>query len=443
MREKLYTSAGFYYSSYFRINVDTNDAFLNFDESLSELGAAIFFHEYIHFLQDITTTHGLFNIASEVDFIKFFNSKLQKDGVNSINVPLVTSIEDGNTHVNMEMKKIFIGAGEHKNFDQDYIINNELYNLTINGVIWTFTKEFIQVGNEREGGFKYYFGSYCICEGMAYEMEQLLYPNVILPNPTKLPYSAPRLVADKLYPIFSKNTENLIALCDASLMYNDPGMVFCLILRQMNATGYYPQSPEEIYDYVFNVIEFEFQKIKKPLELFYYAGHIVNSQLSDYFRSNIYKSNNLWIARTISASQNFRTQRPSFMLDIVRNGDIRNNIFFKAVKGKIGTPIIVNNNNEMFFENVLNGFGVEIEPQYFWVFSQIRELITRQWNDLGRINLCGLKDYCDKGNEENPFTDIRCRNEPWSRSNDENNDLCNFGATWKSWALQGKSLTNE
>jgi hypothetical protein len=31
---------------------------------------------------------------------------------------------------------------------------------------------------------------------------------------------------------------------------------------------------------------------------------------------------------------------------------------------------------------VLNGFGVEIEPQFFWVFSQIRELITKQWNDL-------------------------------------------------------------
>jgi hypothetical protein len=118
----------------------------------------------------------------------------------------------------------------------------------------------------------------------------------------------------------------------------------------MNAEGYYPQNPEDIYDYVFNVVTFEFQKIKRPLELFYYAGHIVNSQLSDYFRSNIYKSNNLWIARTISASQNLRTQIPSFMLDIVRNGDIRNNIIFNVVKGKVGTPLIVNNNNEVFLK---------------------------------------------------------------------------------------------
>ncbi len=68
MREKLYTSAGFYYSSYFRIKVNTNDSFLVYDNTLSELGAATFLHEYIHFLQDITTTHGLFNIISEVDF---------------------------------------------------------------------------------------------------------------------------------------------------------------------------------------------------------------------------------------------------------------------------------------------------------------------------------------------------------------------------------------
>lgn len=443
MREKLYTTAGFYYSSYFRIKVDTNDSFLNFDETLSELGAAIFFHEYIHFLQDITTTHGLFNITNEVDFIKLFNSKLQIDGVNSLNVPFVSSVEDGNTHINMEMKKIFIGAGEHKNFDQEYIVDNEQYYLRIDGSKWQFTREFIQVGSEKEGGYKYYFGSYCICEGMAYEMEQMLYPNVILPSPTKLPYSAPRLIADKLYPNFSDNVENLIALCDASLMYSDPGMVFCKILRQMYSTSYYPQKPEDIYQYTYNHIKFEYQNINNPLELFYYVGHIVNTQLSDYFRSNIYKNNNVWIARTISASENLRTQIPSFMLDIVRSGDIRKSMTFKTVKRKLGTPIIVNNNNEMYFENILNSFGVEIEPQYFWVFSEIRDLITKQWSELERTTLCGLKDFCDKGNEQNPFTDIRCKNEPWIRSNDENKNLCSFGATWKSWALQGKSLTNE
>lgn len=443
MREKLYTSAGFYYSSYFRIKVNTNDSFLTFDDTLSELGAAIFFHEYIHFLQDITTTHGLFNIASEVDFIKLFNSKLQGDDINSINVPFATTVDDGNTHINMEMRKIFIGAGKHKNFDQDYAVNTEPFNLTIGDNTWTMTREFIQVGNEADGGFKYYFGSYCICEGMAYEMEQILYPNVILPNPTKLPYSAPRLIADKLYPNFSDNVENLIALCDASLMYSDPGMVFCKVLRLMYKTGYYPQKPEDIYQYVYDEIKFEFQSITNPLELFYYAGHLVNTQLSDYFRSNIYEKNNVWIARTISASENLRTQIPSFMLDIARNGDIRSSIIFQAVKRKIGTPIIVNNNNEMYFENILNSYGLKLEPQYFWVFSEIRDLITKQWADLGRTNLCGLKEFCDKGNEANPITDIRCRNEPWSRSNDDNRDLCNFGATWKAWALQGKSLTNE
>lgn len=443
MSELKFNPVGFYSSSYFRIYVDTDDQFVEYD-TLSDSGAATFLHEYIHFLQDITTTHGLFNIITEVDFIKLFNSKLQPTNVPSINVPFSSMPEDRNTHLNFEMRKIWIGAGQHRSCTGEFGVFNEITNLTsFDGKnTYPLNRIIMQWGNTQDGGIKYSFGSYCISESMAYEIEQVIYPNVLPPSP-QLPYSSARIIADKLYPNFSNNVENLIALCDASLMYNDPGTVFYNTLVKMEGTGYFPTIPEDIYEYVYSNNPFNYQGITNPMELFNYASHLTNTQLSDYFSSNIFEANTIWITRTLSAAQNLRQQIPPFILDLVREGDIRSNSIFNRIKNKLGTPIVVNSNNEMFFENILNGYGYKIEPQYFWIFNEFKDLITKQWSDLKTQNLCGLKSFCDKSCEAlgiDSFTDYRCYNEPWRRSDDPNLELCWFGAAWKAWGLQGKSL---
>lgn len=444
MSEKKYNPAGFYSSSYFRIFINTDDQFKLYDETLSEVGAATFLHEYIHFLQDITTTHGLFNIITEVEFIKLFNSKLQPSGVSSINVPFSSLPADGNTHLNLEMRKIWVGAGEHKNCTGEFSVFNEISEMTsLDGqVTYPLNKIIMQWKNSEDRIIRYSFGSYCINESMAYEIEQIIYPNVLADSP-QLPYLSARLVADEIYPSFTNNIENLIALCDASLMYNDAGKVFYDILIQMEATGYYPIIPEDVYEYVYTHIKFNYQNIINPLELFNYTSHLANTQLSDYFRSDLFKSNKIWIPNTLSAAQSLRHEIPSFILDLVRCGDIRDNIVFKSIKRKVGTPIIVNNNFEMFFENILNGYGYEIEPQYFWIFEDFKKLITKKWTELKTPNLCGLKSFCDSSCQEQgieTFTDYRCHNQPWTRSDDPDPYLCWFGAAWKAWGFQGKTI---
>jgi len=445
MRQDLFRSAGFYSSSYLKIEVDTDDSFLLFDETLSELGAATFLHEYIHFLQDITTTHGMFNLISEVDYIKLFNSKLQLLGVNSINVPFQTTIEDGPTHLNLEMRKIWIGGGDHKTYEGEYTVYKEPFNLDqgVGLAPLPLYKIFIQWGNEEIGGGRYAFGSYCISESMAYEIEQVLYRDVIQPAPPQMPYLSARLVADKLHPGFTDNVENLVALCDASFMYNDPGLVFFDIITKMANEQYFPATPEMIYEYVYGNILFEFEQITDPLELFIYTSHLANLQLNEYFRSNIFEHNSVWIARTLSSALNFRIQIPSFILDVMRAGDIRQSLIFKALKSRLGTPLIVNNLDVVFFEHILNGYGYKIHPEYFWAFKEIKELISENWAERRSPNLCDLKRFCDKSCEDQgieTFTDYRCRNNPWDRSNDPNRDLCAFGATWKVWGLQGKQI---
>jgi hypothetical protein len=169
MRRNLYNTEGFYTPSYFRIKVNTDDSFLSFDENLSELGAAIFLHEYIHYLQDITTTHGLFNIISEVDFIKLFNSKLQGEDVESLEVPFSSAPEDGTVNPNLEMRKIWIGAGEQRSQEGDYVVGTEINNLNFNGTDYPLNRFYLQWGNPEEGGVKYYFG--CIVSVSVWPMK--------------------------------------------------------------------------------------------------------------------------------------------------------------------------------------------------------------------------------------------------------------------------------
>lgn len=100
MRTELFRGAGYYDSNYFRIYVDTEDSFLDVTQ-VSEIGAAISLHEYIHYLQDITTTNGLFNIASEVDYVKLLNGKIRD--TDAFQVPYEPTSEDGNVYVNLNV----------------------------------------------------------------------------------------------------------------------------------------------------------------------------------------------------------------------------------------------------------------------------------------------------------------------------------------------------
>ena len=58
MSRVLNTTLGYYEPAFFHINIGTNSSF----EKFSSRDFSIFLHEYIHFIQDVTTVYGLNNI---------------------------------------------------------------------------------------------------------------------------------------------------------------------------------------------------------------------------------------------------------------------------------------------------------------------------------------------------------------------------------------------
>lgn len=79
---------GYYVPGFFEIFVATDKedmSLTNFDDK--ELGT--FFHEYIHFLQDITTFYGLNNIYAFTEYLHYGVNQCYKNEDKQITVPII------------------------------------------------------------------------------------------------------------------------------------------------------------------------------------------------------------------------------------------------------------------------------------------------------------------------------------------------------------------
>ncbi len=87
MREKLNTTLGFYRPTFFKMQVNHTDNLENLNV-LSDIPSAIYLHEYIHFLQDISTTYGYTNISRVVDYMKYVNESARNGTTRTFSVPV-------------------------------------------------------------------------------------------------------------------------------------------------------------------------------------------------------------------------------------------------------------------------------------------------------------------------------------------------------------------
>ena len=78
---------GFYLPSFFRLHISTDNSIEDFN-TLSDFDFSVFFHEYIHYLQDITTFYGLSNIHATVEYLRFANNFIVKSTAKDFVIPV-------------------------------------------------------------------------------------------------------------------------------------------------------------------------------------------------------------------------------------------------------------------------------------------------------------------------------------------------------------------
>ena len=88
MREELQSALGLYSPSFFKMYIGVTEKMDDIFK-LSVPASAAFLHEYVHFLQDITTIYGQKNIISAVDYIKTVNANQLKSGASELYIPYI------------------------------------------------------------------------------------------------------------------------------------------------------------------------------------------------------------------------------------------------------------------------------------------------------------------------------------------------------------------
>lgn len=438
MRQELNTVLGIYRPSFLKIFVDRDEDFSDLNQ-LEDVPFAIFFHEYIHFIQDITTVAGLSNFSKTVDYLKYCNEIVLASADKTFNIPIVPvpNAKD-NVYFNTELSKIYLGDG--KNVNGLEIVDISKTNISLSDGKQSASPSQITVTYKDAHGQKqsYNFGTICVMESMAYLCETSCFGS-ILPQPSDIPYFSAESIIKYLYPQLAEDKLNIIALCDASLSMFDSGTFFYDMVVLMRNSKWLPSAPEEIYDYCYSKPIFNFQGAKNIPDLLKKVGEEAIGQMIACFDSSYYSDNKFWIDYTLRTGMELRLSDPHFILDIIRGGSPKTNIKFIEIFKKIGMPSTTNREDVLRFHSPIQT-KYNLKPEALWVINQIFNLYC-DYRPSGNIKRCELKMFCKESCQsktEKDFTNDYCYPSPWLRANED--PLCPFGAMWHTWSLKGFSV---
>ena len=438
MREQLNTTLGFYHPSFLKMQVNRTCDLDNL-KVLDDVPSAIYLHEYIHFLQDISTTYGFTNISTVVDYIKYVNEFARRGASRTFSVPVTPRPSpDSEVFFNHKLKKEYIGSVDDVMTATVTTVTKQQKTVTLRNGNVNLDIVIIDY-NDANGTLCYHhFGSHCIIESMAYIIENSIYPNLLTPTPD-FPYKSAQKVIESEYKELIHNPLNALALCDVSLGTFNPGEFFLSMLLKMKSENYLPTTPEDIYKYCSSNVSFNYNGATTLNQLLLSTSSIASSQLCDYFTTSIFGDNKVWINYTISMAVDIRLTNPFFILEIARGGKIQTNIPFINVFKKVGTPMVTNLNDDGTFYSPLQATH-NIMPEFLWAISQIYSLYLKPL--ASNPKKCELKFWCQASCLSQgiaDFTNTNCYNSPWLRVT--NAQPCTFATMWKTWSMENETPT--
>lgn len=424
MRRKLQTTLGFYEPSFLRLHIATKESIKHI-EKLTEKAQSIFFHEYIHFLQDLTTYHGLNNIHATVEYMRFANNFIIKQPFTEFDVPIEPQPYNvDNVHLNQFVHEITNGEWD----DIDNVTLKDPWKkdnyLWMNNTQRNVPQIIVPFENDVYDD-KFIFGAGCITESMAYIFERILFTDY--EESDDIPYSSAELLVEKVYPAFGNDILNVLALCDISLLVSNPGDYFYTVLNDYKDKCTLPNTPDQLYQEFISKNQFNCQGATNYNGIFTNISQNAITQLNGYFNDPFFQQIKDWIEDIFIKARDLRLSNISFILDLARGGAINNNSMFKTIFNEIGTPLMTNDLNDTRFYHPLT-FSKTIDPNYLWAINQIFYAL------MGMQNNCELTAHCCASKIN---IDKRCSFEPWSRSND--NNRCPYALIWYHWGLTGFS----
>jgi hypothetical protein len=393
---------------------------------LPEAALSTFFHEYIHFLQDITTTYGLINACIVVTKMKFANNYILKLPGNEFKVPIEVS-SDPTTELNYKLQEAYLGSDDisirvlqikdvRKESSQVYLpepVNKHLPAIRV----------YFEDGAGKPRSFD--FGSLHIMETMCQIGQKVFNPAVTHDD---VPYRTAELVAKFIYPAIGQNLYFVFALCEVCLMVHQPADTFYEMLITMKKEGFVPKLEIEIYDFVTANIR-EAKTGRTIRDVYDHQVDLAIEELSGYFTTEAFNNEKKWVSHILAEARRWRSANPMLILGLLKQPELISVQFLHLVH-VLGTPLMQNLDGECWYSKPVELQDIDIHPDVLAAILEIYQLL------MDGKKGCDLKSFCKKGTRGIVVSE-KCDEAPWGRVQDL--PICPFAFLWGTWKLSGKT----
>lgn len=427
MLERYNTILGFYEPALFHLHTIGNGQLKRMDK-WNQLQKSTFLHEYIHFLQDVSTIQGLNNIFIKGEYIRFVTKFVKRQNNIDIHVPINPLNACDNVDQNWLARAYTMGSNipverllSYKKVQVAKLTDfNSGKVIPVNGIIVRCLDRNLQVVDMLIGTLQ-------MMEGMAKMIQEEIYPTSVRCSPYN-PYYIARDVAEIIIPGLSTKTQALIALFVFALQRSNPGYDFVEYLELKAKSGF------DATTLTADVIYGDMQRTIMHLPvgtLNYIDSHAffvggAEDVMSEYLGGVWYWQNiNKWFQTIIQKGSDLKLNNPFLFQKLAEGGDITsNNVFMKLIKN-FGTPIVTNSAHDYDFIRPNRVLISKREMINVYAMMQVHRVFLSN----GTYS-CPLRKYCQ--NEPCGFrkqkVDKKCLTHPWERMKKWNR--CYFNTWW-------------
>lgn len=425
--------SGTYDPGFLHLRVFTQNQIKDLNEMLEKDPAmfSTFLHEYIHFLQNVTTTTGLQDSIQWIEYIKHVNWSVRHDSSPEFQTPFQLD-NSSNVKVNRDLMAIYRGAGEkydtpkvkYRGYFVDEVPATDMNGGTVK--VKRYVVNYLDIDTTTERS--YHFGYRCIKEYVAHAVQVQFQKDKVHPD---IPYLLCEQIIQAECPHLPHDPRLMIAFCDACLMHYHPAEIFFETLRRMKSNNDSPSNALEIFRYTYDQVSFQLgNRVETVSSLFESQSIIAAGLFHEALKAEPLQSTYAWIRYVISAGFTLRQQRTDFMSKLVTDEGKLSKTFWE-VSNFMGTPFFTDKN---FNGNFINPQGFQVPKISVYIGIALIAIINVYH---GRRD-CSMYQFC-KSKPGGDITDDRCKSMPSSRVNDA--QLCPFATLWKAWGLAGKSPT--
>lgn len=417
---------GSYKPTLFSLWINKNSV-LDADKRIKQEFGSIFFHEYIHFLQDILTPFGLRNFTALVRELSVINREIIGLEKPDFSIPFKTSNE--NILLEKEIFRLIWGTEHLDNKDREFVIIN-LYkeSYTINPQL--ADEEFIVVDIMYRDNFEkdsFYLGAIHFLENMAYLLERKFH---IEATAVPFPYTVLEKLIQWRFDDGDHSDINYIRLFENALGTYRPAKYLYEYFEYCKKTN---QSICENSIYLFKKsYKLKWGNAIYIVDRFYFPNAVrARDGIDAMFNHEELIPMRKWGRLLIGNAIKLKRNNFSFVDLLVVNSDYQKvNMNLNKLIKKLGTPIMSDKNCQLFLSTP-DSQPFENDMLYLLGLEAII-------NTLNGKTICSLLPYCSHGQGGEDITDRFCLETPWERVNKM--PRCIFARLWIMWGFVQKNV---